>query len=615
MCTPLLSLNAKYPTSRAGTGSSLPGGCALPREVNPGCSSSSSSSGGGSMQHPDPPNAPVTSHNKACSEQLSAQQQLPGDSWPEGRTAAAGRRSLDACLEAAAASAGSCKPVDNAESACMPLKMHMRRHSCEALHLASTEDKTYSEQLPRCQGMSCSSSPKAACLCCDAACQSNLCDGSSWSSSSSNSSSSQAACDAAAAAISSFAGFASRMSSGVEEEDCLTASGWLEATAQAQCAAAVHGTAPRAHACEVRSFSSNSSSSSSSYPAVLRAMSEPEPADAHYTSGGQTELAAGSSSSSSSSSSAAGKHPAPAAAAGWQAAAKEANCPLAHCSSSSYSGAQARRQAAVSASHAAKQQHHMHHVQGPAAGSGLDIREASYTAAQLPEGSHAPATRHVTIATPAHQQQQQQHLLQHSWGQPAGAGSDHAAAAQHAPRLGSPGGSSSSSSSRRGSSSALCELMLLQAIDGELRQQLQAHTHLAMAHHAWSRSSPNMQRAASPAGCAANPSPQQVSPPRSPAPVSPHSRAPTSSTQLAGTLQQLQIPIPAAARGRTLQEYLQQHQQLQRGHQLCMHCAAARRVARGGALDAAAQGKLAELLAVQQLQMRLQGELLQELAQ
>jgi hypothetical protein len=65
----------------------------------------------------------------------------------------------------------------------------------------------------------------------------------------------------------------------------------------------------------------------------------------------------------------------------------------------------------------------------------------------------------------------------------------------------------------------------------------------------------------------------------------------------------------------TLQDYLQQHRQLQRGHQLCMQSAVASRQASGGMLNAAAQLKLAQLLAEQQMQLQLQEELLQTLAQ
>jgi hypothetical protein len=78
---------------------------------------------------------------------------------------------------------------------------------------------------------------------------------------------------------------------------------------------------------------------------------------------------------------------------------------------------------------------------------------------------------------------------------------------------------------------------------------------------------------------------------------------------------QLQAQLMASGRasGSTLQAYLAMHQQLQRGHQLCMHSAALRRQANGGTLHAAAQAKLVELLAAQQLQLQLQEELLQTL--
>jgi hypothetical protein len=58
-----------------------------------------------------------------------------------------------------------------------------------------------------------------------------------------------------------------------------------------------------------------------------------------------------------------------------------------------------------------------------------------------------------------------------------------------------------------------------------------------------------------------------------------------------------------------LQTYIALHQQQQLGHQLCMQSVLLSRKQHGG-LSAAAQMKLAELMTVQQVQMRLQEELL-----
>jgi hypothetical protein len=73
-------------------------------------------------------------------------------------------------------------------------------------------------------------------------------------------------------------------------------------------------------------------------------------------------------------------------------------------------------------------------------------------------------------------------------------------------------------------------------------------------------------------------------------------------------------PAAPAAHTNSLQEHFRVHQQLQRGHELCMRSAVQSRQASGDTLNAAAQVKLAELLAVQQMQMELQEELLMSLA-
>jgi hypothetical protein len=64
--------------------------------------------------------------------------------------------------------------------------------------------------------------------------------------------------------------------------------------------------------------------------------------------------------------------------------------------------------------------------------------------------------------------------------------------------------------------------------------------------------------------------------------------------------------------GNTLQAYMALHQQQQRGHQLCMQSVSQIRKQQGSLSDAA-HVKLAQLLAVQHMQMQLQEELLMSL--
>lgn len=67
-----------------------------------------------------------------------------------------------------------------------------------------------------------------------------------------------------------------------------------------------------------------------------------------------------------------------------------------------------------------------------------------------------------------------------------------------------------------------------------------------------------------------------------------------------------------AVQSSALETYIALHQQQQLGHALCMQSVSNSR-SKHGRLSAAAQVKLAELMVVQQAQMRLQEELLMSL--
>jgi hypothetical protein len=82
--------------------------------------------------------------------------------------------------------------------------------------------------------------------------------------------------------------------------------------------------------------------------------------------------------------------------------------------------------------------------------------------------------------------------------------------------------------------------------------------------------------------------------------------APSAALPLAGSFLDDACPTVQSS---ALQTHIALHQQQQLGHQLCMQCVTASRK-QHGRLSSAAQVKLGELMAVQQVQMRLQEELL-----